>query len=135
MARQKKFLVHKNVTVYRAKKGSAEYTNWYTLIPNKQVEDGDGVFDIRRLPKRYRNGQELELDLSAARAPASAGYLYESEKAKQLMQLNDDVHRSVLRRAIDDGYDFDSAGRGNYSQLLRRLDRWVSTKFRAKPDQ
>ncbi len=132
MARQKKFLVHKNVTLYRAKKGSREYTDWYTLIPNKQVEDGDGVFDIRRLPKRYRNGEKLELDLSAATAPASAGYLYEPEKAKQLMQLIDDVHRAVLRRAIDDDYDFEAATRDSYGQFFRRLKRWWRTKFGAK---
>jgi hypothetical protein len=135
MARQRKFLIYKDVTLYRAKKGNREYRYWYTLIPNKQVEDGDGVFDVRRLPRRYRDGQELELDLSAARAAASAGYLYEPEKAKQLMELNDDIHRDVFRRAIDDGYDFNSAARGNYSQFLRRLDRWASTQFRAKPDQ
>ena len=132
MARQKKFLVHKNVTLYRAKKGSSEYNNWYTLIPNKQVEDGDGVLDIRRLPKRYRNGEKLELDLSAATAPASAGYLYEAETAKQLMQQNDDVHRSVLRRAIDDDYDFEAATRDNYGQFFRRLRRWWRTKFGAE---
>jgi hypothetical protein len=135
MARQKKFLVYKNVTLYHAKKGNTEYSCWYTLIPNKQVEDGDGVFDIRKLPRRYRHGQELELNLSAARAAASAGYLYEPEKVKQLIELNDNVHRDVFRRSINDGYDFNSAARSNYSQFLRRLARWVSTKFRAKPDQ
>jgi hypothetical protein len=129
MARQKKFLVYKNVTLYRAKKGSTEYSNWYALTPNKQVEDGDSVFDIRRLPRGYRNGHELELDLSAARAPASAGYLYEGEKAKQLMELRDDVHRDVLRRAIDDDYDFEAATRDNYGQFFRRLKQWWRLKF------
>jgi hypothetical protein len=114
-----------------SQKSNVECSCWYTLIRNKQVEDGDGVFDIRQLPRRYRHGQELELDLSTAKA-AAEGYLYEPEKAKQLMELRDDVHRDVFRRAIDDGYDFDSAACGNYSQFLRRLDRWVSTKFRGK---
>ncbi|WP_315704008.1 MULTISPECIES: hypothetical protein [unclassified Bradyrhizobium] len=132
MARQKKFLVYKNVTLYRAKKGSREYSSWYALIPNKQVEDGDGVFDIRRLPRGYRNGQELELDLSAARAPESAGYMYDGEGAKQLMELNDDVHRNVLRRAIDDGYNFEAAARGNYGQFFRRLKRWRQLKSGAR---
>jgi hypothetical protein len=135
MARQKKFLAYKGVTLYRALKGNSEYSCWYTLIPNKQVEDGDDVFDIRRFPRTYRHGPKLELDLSAAEAAPSAGYLYEPEKARHLMELNDDVHRDVFRRAIDDGYDFNSVARGNYSQFLRRLDRWLNTKFRAKADK
>jgi hypothetical protein len=61
--------------------------------------------------------------------------LYDAEKAKQLMALNDDVHRNVLRRAIDDGYDFNSAARGNYGQFLRRFDQWLSRKFKPNPDK
>jgi hypothetical protein len=72
MARQKKFLAYKGVTLYRALKGNTEYSCWYTLIPNKQVEDGDNVFDVRRLPRKYRHGLKLELDLSAAEAAPSA---------------------------------------------------------------
>jgi hypothetical protein len=121
MARQKRFLSYKGVVLYETR----DSTYWYALIPNTD-NVGGGNFDIRRLPRRYRQGQKIELDLSAAEAPPSAGYVYEAEKAKELMAQNDEVHRDVFRRAIDDGYDFNSATEGNYSQFFRRLKRWVS---------
>jgi hypothetical protein len=135
MAKQKKFLAYKGVTLYVALKDDREYAPWYALTPNTQVEGADNVFDIRRLPKKYRRGLKLELDLSEARAAPSAGYAYEYGKATYLMEQNAEVHRDVFRRAIDDGYDFNAVARGNYSQFLRRLDQWMKTKFRAKLDK
>jgi hypothetical protein len=130
MARQKAFLKYKGMTIYRALKGNAEGTLWYTQIQNHQVEEeGNGCFDIRLLPRKYRRGLDIEPDFSGARAPPSAGYYYDGDAFKRILDLQGDAHREVLRRAIDDNYDLEAAARRSYGQFFRRLRQWLLIKL------
>src|SRR5215813_4392462 len=124
MAGQKIFLKHKDIKLYRSLKGNKEIAFWYTRIQNHQVEDGYDSFDIRRLPRKYRRGLDISTDYSGALAPPSAGYMYDVDAFRRINDLMDDAHREVLRRAIDDDYDLESAARGSYGQFFRRLQRW-----------
>jgi hypothetical protein len=130
MARQRAFLKFKNVTLYRALKGNSEMTFWYTRTQNNQVEGSADSFDIRRLPKKYRHGLDIEPDYSGAVAPPSAGYMFEPEAFQKISERTADAHRDMLRRAIDDEYDLDAAARGNYLQWLRRLRRRLGNTTR-----
>jgi hypothetical protein len=40
-----------------------------------------------------------------------------------------DAHKTILQRAIDDGYNFSSAIGGNYGQFLRRIFRYARRSF------
>jgi hypothetical protein len=103
MARQKKFLSYKGVDLYRAKKGNVEKSVFFALLPNQEVEGHVGFyFDIRLIPQRYRSGFDLS------------------------RYLSDEDYCEILRRAIDDKYDFDAATRGLYGQYVRRLLRWIN---------
>jgi hypothetical protein len=128
MARQKIFLKYKDIKLYRGLKGNEEIDVFYTRIQNNQVEGGYDWFDIRRLPRKYRRGLDITPDYSGARAPPSAGYMYDMDAFRRISGLMDDAHREVLHRAIDDDYDLESAARGSYGQFLRRLRRWLRTK-------
>lgn len=129
MARQKAFLKYKDITLYRGLKADGELDFIYTRKRNNYVEGGDGWFEITRLPKKYWRGLDIIPDYSGARAPASAGYMYDIEAFRKINDRKDDAHREVLRRAIDDDYDLEAATRGNYVQLLRRLQRWLRRKL------
>jgi hypothetical protein len=128
MARQSAFLNYKGIKIYRGLTGNSELTFWYSRIQNNQVEGGYELFDIRLLPKKYRRGLDIDPDFSGARAAPSAGYMYDRVSFQRISDLQADAHRDVLRRAIDDEYDLDSAGRGNYGQFFRRLRRWLRMK-------
>ncbi len=128
MARQKAFLKYKNSTLYRGLKGNRELSSFYTRIQNHQLEEGPGSFDIRRLPKKYRRGLNIEPDFSSAEAPPSAGYAYDAVAFVRILDQQSDAHREVLRRAIDDNYDFEAATRGSYEQFFRRFRRWLQMK-------
>jgi len=128
MARQKAFLKYKGITIYRALKGNAALSLCYTQIQNHQAEEGY-VFDIRLLPKKYRRGLDIEPDFSEARAPPSAGYYYDEDAFKRILDLQRDAHREVLRRAIDDNYDLEAAARNSYGQFFRRLRQWLLVRF------
>src|SRR5215467_8053718 len=123
MAKQKAFLRFKDVMLYRALKGNREMTFWYTRKQNNQVEGSHDCFNIRRLPKSYRRGMDVVPDYSGAVAAPSAGYVFEPEAFREISDRTADTHRDILRRAIDDDYDFDAAARGNYLQWFRRLRR------------
>ena len=66
MARQKLFLNYKNVKLYRGLKGNVEQSFGYTKRQNHQIEGGEEWFDLRRLPRRYRGGLDIEPDYSSA---------------------------------------------------------------------
>lgn len=124
MARQKQFLRYKGVTLYEAKKGSRTYSPFYALLPNQQVEGMDPTFDLRLLPRKYRNGINIELDTSMENALTPDGILYRTDKVKEAYEKQDNAYMEVLRRAIDDNYDFDAASRGLYGQYFRRIIKW-----------
>ena len=130
MAKQKAFLKHKGITLYRSLKGNRELSWWYTRMQNHQAEDGGGDFDIRRLPGKYRRGLDIDPDFSATQAPPSAGYSWDVDAFRRISSAMDDAHREVLRRAIDDDYELDAAVRGSYGQQFRRLRRWLGRKSR-----
>ncbi len=99
-SKQKPVVDHRGVTIYHAFKGRAELSYWYSLEPG-QNEDSENVFDVRRLPRSYRSGLTIE---------------------------DQEARKIALRRAIDHGYNFSSAARGNYGQFLRRIFTWRDPK-------
>jgi hypothetical protein len=109
---------HKGVKIYEALKGEKVLRSWYALLPN-QDEDSDKKFDVRRLPRKYRSGlliedrgtYDFELGLS------------EQQRFFAALDAEREAHVIAIERAIDDGYDFNSAARGNYGQFVRRLVR------------
>jgi hypothetical protein len=55
-------------------KGIVELDFAYTRKQNNQVEGGCDWFDIRRLPKKYRNGIDIAPSFSSAFADTSNGH-------------------------------------------------------------
>lgn len=104
--KRKLVLSHKDVKIYHSWKGAQPQTYWYALTPgyNCEGEDARGDFDIRNLPAKYRDGQTVELDFSQISAdldPAEA-----QQRSRQVFDAVEAAHREILRRAIDDGHDF-----------------------------
>ena len=66
MARQKRFLNYKSVKLYRGLKGNVEQNFAYTKKPNNQIEGGYDWFDIRRVPRKYRRGLDIDPSYSTA---------------------------------------------------------------------
>lgn len=126
MARQKLFLNYKGVKLYRGLKGNVEQSFGYTKKQNNQIEGGYDWFDIRRLPKKYRGGLEIEPSYSNAFTATGVDHV----EYERIDRMQREAHEAVLRRAIDDEYDFEAATRDNYGQFFRRLKRW----WRAKHD-
>jgi hypothetical protein len=109
-------LRHKGVKIYRQSKGGQSSRFWYALVPN-QGEDSDKVFDVRRLPRTYRSGLMVE---DSETYDVTLG-LSEQQRLFAALDAEQEAHMIAIRRAIDDGYDFTAATRGNYGQLVRRL--------------
>jgi hypothetical protein len=122
------FLRHKGVDIYESFKGSESYRWWYGLGPRLQVEGSDEVFDVRRLPKKYRSGLVISSNQTYD-FPLS-----ELDLERYLMALDTEreAHKIAMQRAVDDGYDFKLATRGNYGQLLRRLISWIRATTKSK---
>ena len=97
MKKSKLALKHQGVKIYHSYKGAVALTYWFSMVPNHQAERDNAHFDVRQLPRKYRMGLSLE--------PTTT----------------QDTCNEVLRRAIDDHYDFQSATRGKYMSLWRSL--------------
>ena len=128
MARQKLFLNYKSVKLYRGLKGNVEQNFAYTKKPNNQIEGGYDWFDIRRVPRKYRSG--LDIDPSYSTAFSATGV--DQIEYERTDRMHREAHEEVLRRAIDDDYDFEAATRDNYGQFFRRLKRWWRMKSSAE---
>jgi hypothetical protein len=128
MARQKLFLNYNGVRLYRGLKGNVEQSFGYTKKQNNQIEGGYDWFDIRRLPKKYRSG----LDINPSYSTAFTATAVDDVEYARIDGMEREAHKEVLRRAIDDDYDFEAATRDNYGQFFRRLKRWWRTKFGAE---
>jgi hypothetical protein len=124
MTKQKPFVSYHGVTIYQTFKGREVLSYWYAIEPG-QNEDSDQAFDIRRLPKAYRSGLMIERDNSSIRHFSPGGFARFMEAREE----EKDAHQTALQRAIDDGYDFSSAIRGNYGQFLRRIFRYARRSF------
>ena len=120
MSRQKLFLNYKSIKLYRGLKGNVEQAFGYTKKQNHQIEGGYDWFDIRRVPKKYRSGLDIEPSYSSAFTTTVVNHV-EYERIERIQR---EAHQEVLRRAIDDDYDFEAATRENYGQFFRRLKRW-----------
>jgi hypothetical protein len=128
VARQKLFLNYKSVKLYRGLKGNVEQNFAYTKKPNNQIEGGYDWFDIRRVPRKYRSG--LDIDPSYSTAFSATGV--DQIEYERTDRMHREAHEEVLRRAIDDDYDFEAATRDNYGQFFRRLKRWWRMKSSAE---
>jgi len=128
VARQKLFLNYKSVKLYRGLKGNVEQNFAYTKKPNNQIEGGYDWFDIRRVPRKYRSG--LDIDPSYSTAFSATGV--DQIEYERTDRRHREAHEEVLRRAIDDDYDFEAATRDNYGQFFRRLKRWWRMKSSAE---
>jgi hypothetical protein len=124
MKKQKPFVSHQGVTIYETFKGRDVLTYWYSLEPS-QNEDSEQKFDVRRLPEAYRSGLLIERSkkygYGAFDTSSHEGYARFVETLEEERR----AHKTALRRAVDDGYDFASAARGNYGQFFRRFRRYV----------
>jgi hypothetical protein len=125
MAKQKLFLNYKSIKLYRGLKGNVEQRFGYTKKQNNQIEGGHDWFDIRRLPKKYRSGLDIAPDYSSSFTATAVDHV----EYERIDRVQREAHEEVLRRAIDDDYDFEAATRDNYGQFFRRLKRWWRTKF------
>jgi hypothetical protein len=128
MRKQKPFVSYRGVTIYETFKGQNKLTYWYALEP-RQNEGSDQVFDIRYLPNVYQSGLMINyskkygygaFDSSSQEGVARFLEVLEEERA---------AHKAALQRAIDDGYDFSSTIRGNYTQFFRRFFRYARRRF------
>jgi hypothetical protein len=128
VARQKLFLNYKSVKLYRGLKRNVEQNFAYTKKPNNQIEGGYDWFDIRRVPRKYRSG--LDIDPSYSTAFSATGV--DQIEYERTDRMHREAHEEVLRRAIDDDYDFEAATRDNYGQFFRRLKRWWRMKSSAE---
>ena len=112
---------HKRVRIYEAFKGERSLNWCYALVPNCQAEGSDKVFDIRRLPMKYRSGLVIE---DRGTYDITLGFS-EQQRFFAALDAQRQAHLIAIRRAIDDDYDFNAATRGNYGQFVRRLVRSV----------
>jgi hypothetical protein len=128
MARQKHFLNYKSVRLYRGLKGNVEQRFAYTKKPNNQIEGGYDWFDIRRVPRKYRSGLDIDPNYSSAFSATGVDQI----EYDRIDRMHREAHEAVLRRAIDDDYDFEAATRDNYGQFFRRLRRWWRMKSSAE---
>ena len=90
MKTKKPAFEHQGVKIYHSYKSASALTYWFSMLPNHQAESDDAHFDVRQLPRKYRDGLSLEPTTTI------------------------DVCNEFLRRAIEDNYDFQSAARGKY---------------------
>ncbi len=97
MRNNKPALDYQGVKIYHSYKGARALTYWFALAPNHQAETDEADFDVRQLPRKYRMGLSLE------------------------PTVTEDACNEVLRRAIEDHYDFQSATRRKYMPLWRSL--------------
>jgi hypothetical protein len=110
---------HKGVRIYEAFKKERSLDWCYALAPNCQAEGSDKVFDIRRLPMKYRSGLVIE---DRGTYDITLGFS-EQQRFFAALDAQRRAHLIAIRRAIDDDYDFNAATRGNYGQFVRRLVR------------
>jgi hypothetical protein len=128
MRKQKPFVSYRGVTIYETFKGRNKLTYWYALEPH-QNEDSEQMFDVRYLPNSYRSG--LMIDYSKRYGYGAFDTSSQEGLARFIEVLEEErgAHKVALQRAIDDGYDFPSALRGNYTQFVRRLFRNMRRRF------
>ena len=97
MKTKKPAFEHQGVKIYHSYKGTRALTYWFSMLPNHRAESDDAHFDLRQLPQKYRRGLSLEPTTTTQ------------------------VCNEVLRRAIEDHCDFQSAMGGKYMSLWRSL--------------
>jgi len=107
------------VKIYNAFKGRQSLQFWYALEPNCQAEGSEMVFDIRCLPRKYRSGLVIA---DQGRYDITLG-LSEQQRLFAALDAEREAHLVAIERAVDDGYDFNAAARGNYGQFVRRFIR------------
>jgi hypothetical protein len=116
--RRRPLLDHKDVKIYEAFKGAKVLRGSYALLPN-QDEGSDKVFDVGRLPRKYRSGLLIE-DMGTIDFELG---LSEQQRLFDALDAERQADLIAIEKAIDDGYDFNAATRGNYGQFVRRLVR------------
>jgi hypothetical protein len=127
--KQKPFLSYQGIEIYETHKGRQALTHWYAIEPGKGEGDFK-AFHISRLPKTYRSDLQVEYPFDQQFDFMNRPWeLAEFRRFEEALQIEKDTHKIALQRAIDDGYNFRSAIRGNYAQPLRRLARYIRMKF------
>ncbi|CAL80524.1 hypothetical protein BRADO6934 [Bradyrhizobium sp. ORS 278] len=128
MIKQKPFFSYRGVSIYETFKDRQKLRYWYSLKPG-QYEDSVECFDIRYLPNAYRSGLMIDY-LKRYRSGAFDTSSQEGvARFFKVLEEEENAHKDALQRAIDDGYDFAAAMRGNYTQVVRRLFRRAKRRF------